>query len=342
LDDSIADRKKCATAVIERTGIKSLLGEEDGNILRCIIGGNSVTERSKQKKATKKTKSGSGSKRERCDSPSHESSGKGRPLTKRQHLSLPATGLRKFIVLQVVLSDGELDKLTVVDTSIEVSTCTWQKVLNAIGNPNLNMERALGYTPVMRTSPGGFAYLPDRPAAGVMIFECEASVGRVRNLLPADDVMVVLFDGGDRAQKDRMRTLIEERLRSPPRWTGNKSSRFTQRQSVGAIIDLTDDNVQPSDDHALPKRPHANPPGGTLTPINALEDNPNTNTQCAAKPTTEIHDNADSSYAPTSPSTSERTAAASEEPSNVSDSSVNTSGNREGESPRHQCVGCMG
>lgn len=343
LANSIAACQECSSEVIKRTGIGSLLEKEDGTTLRDLIEGNFVTEKSRQKNPMRLGRNGNERKRERCDSPPHDSSGKGR-LIKRQHLSTPATGLRRFIALQVVSLRGELDELKVLDTSIEVST-PWQTVLNTISNPELDMERALGYTPATRTNPSGCAYLPDRPADGIMMFEGEISVRRILSLPPADDideVMVVLFDGGDSAQRTRVKRLIEERLRPPQPWTGNKTSRFTQRQSVGAIIDLTDDNVQPGDSHALPKRPQANPPGGSFPPINALEDNLNTNTQCAAKITTEIHDNVNSSYAPTSPSTSECTAAASEEPSNASDSSVNTSGNREGESPRDQCVGCMG
>jgi hypothetical protein len=190
----------------------------------------------------------------------------------------------------------------------------------------------------MRTKPRGLAYLPDRPADGIMMFESDVSARRVLSIPPidqVDDVMVVLFDGGDKdnTQGDRARTLIKQRLRPPPPWTGNKTPRFTQRQSVGAIIDLTDDNVQPSDIHALPKRPQANPPGGTLPPIKALEDNPNTNIQCAAKITTGIHDNPDACYAPTSPFMIECTVAASEEPSKATKSSVNATENRGGESP---------
>jgi hypothetical protein len=281
---------------------------------------------------------------------------------------------------------GELVELAVVDRSID-STQPWQKVLNAISN-EVGMERALGYTPTMRTKPRGLAYLPDRPADGIMMFESDVSARRVLSLPPTDqvdDVMVVLFDGGDKdnTQGDRARTLIKQRLRPPPPWTGNKTPRFTQRQSVGAIIDLTDDNVQPSDSHALPKRsqadppgdgiilqsvfnkaprfiqrqsvgtiidltdanvqpsdshalpkrPQANPPGGTLPPIKALEDNPNTNTQCVAKITTGIHDNPDACYAPTSPFMIECTVAASEEPSKATKSSVNATENRGGESP---------
>jgi hypothetical protein len=99
-----------------------------------------------------------------------------------------------------------------------------------------------------------------------MMFESDVSARRVLSIPPTDqvdDVMVVLFDGGDKdnTQGDRARTLIKQRLRPPPPWTGNKTPRFTQRQSVGAIIDLTDDNVQPSDSHALPKRSQADPPG---------------------------------------------------------------------------------
>jgi hypothetical protein len=241
---------------------------------------------------------------------------------------------------------GRLDELKVVDTSIDVSTRPWQKVLNAISNPELDMERALGYTPVMRTKPSGCAYLPDRPADGIMMFENDVSARRVLSIPLAgqvDEVMVVLFDGGDKdnAQRDRARTLIKEQLRPPPPWTGDKTPQFTQKQSVGAIIDLTDDNVQPSDSHALPKRPQANTPDGTLPPIKALEDNPKTNTQCTAKITTEIHDNPDACCAPTSPFLVECTTAASEEPSKASESSVNATENRGGESP-NVLVECIG
>jgi hypothetical protein len=52
--------------------------------------------------------------------------------------------------------------------------------------------------------------------------------------------------------------------RPKPSKSGNKSSRFTDRRSVGAIIDLTDDNIQPRDSHPLPKRPQGNPPATTF------------------------------------------------------------------------------
>jgi hypothetical protein len=183
LDDSINARKACSFEAIERTGIRSLLEKEDQMTLKHLIGGTFVKERSQLKNAMRKERIRKERKRERCDSPSHDS-GEGRPLTKRQHLPLPATGFRRFIVLKVVLSDGELDELTVVDTSIE-STRPWQKVLNAISDPNLNMERALGYTPAVRTNPSGCACLPDGPADGITMFECDVSARRVLSLPPA-------------------------------------------------------------------------------------------------------------------------------------------------------------
>jgi hypothetical protein len=260
LANSIAARQACSSKVIKRTGIGSLLERRDETILRNLIEGNFVTEKSHQKNHMRPGGNGNERKRERCDSPSYDSSGEGRPLIKRQHLSTPATILRRFIVLQVVSYRGELVELAVVDTSIDCSIRPWQKVLNAISNPKLDMERARGYTPAMRTKPSGCAYLPDRPADGIMMFESDVSARRVLSIPlagQADEVMVVLFDGGDKenTQRDRARTLIKEQLRPPPPWTGDKTPQSTQRQSVGAIIDLTDDNVQPSDSDALPKRP---------------------------------------------------------------------------------------
>jgi hypothetical protein len=78
-------------------------------------------------------------------------------------------------------------------------------------------------------------------------------------MAPRANQVIELSDDSDREIARRAPAARPKAFKS-----GNKTSRFTDKRSAGAIIDLTDDNIQHSDSPALPKRSLAKSPAPTF------------------------------------------------------------------------------
>jgi hypothetical protein len=78
-------------------------------------------------------------------------------------------------------------------------------------------------------------------------------------MAPRANQVIELSDDSDREIARRAPAARPKAFKS-----SNKTSRFTDKRSAGAIIDLTDDNIQHSDSPALPKRSQAKSPAPTF------------------------------------------------------------------------------
>ena len=79
-------------------------------------------------------------------------------------------------------------------------------------------------------------------------------------MAPRTNQVIELSDDSDREMQSRRAPAARPKASKP----SNKTSRCTETHSTGAIIDLTDENIQHSDSPALPKRSQAKSPAPTF------------------------------------------------------------------------------